>query len=1650
MLQRTADARRIPDLIAEILNHPKSRTFHSSIYGLLGDSSSIVDAKRALRHGLDSLSENQDSFGDHIRAAAPVLPATPVGSLEAITSPPSGLGDPKAYAQAIMSATRRIAMIEVHGRPRGTGILVGPDLLLTAAHVLDSRHWPPSEPIEVVAVFDYLSRSGRSPAETGTRVSVSEFLCGSLPTESEANGDVLDWEAPSNRLDFALLRLASRVPDAPEDPLPRGHYTLRPEPYAFDQAPLLFIVQHPLGEFQAISYIRQAPQCNDNGTRIRYRANTLLGSSGSPVIDAVGRLVAVHHYSTTGTNQAVPVSKIAQSIMAGPCAPLLDTGSGTGSVRRGEAIRITSPEELQRCVVGLSREGGEQHRTGFLIAPSTILTTKHSLTDSTVGAPYKVSLGGREFPARVTFVPKELDVAVLEASEPSQHWLRFDRSPAIGDRTLAFGFPGGHPKGKHFRATIEGPTEFGGTLLLTFHGEKSTEDFSGAPLFNLDRNGVCGIVTSTGRDQLDTVGWAVPVASVLEVLPSVRELGWRHNTSEPHGGNGHTSTNEKIDLLAREVLAGDAILIVGDVLDSATNLGRTAVDRYVHQHLSRIPDRELKRIALLNYLRSESRPSSKSYETIPKLPFTTVVSLHPDAQLEQALYSYRAVTLGDDLRQSELGVGKRDLYLFGGSVLFGKGLILNQDDRDDLRERYNRLNQGFRVRLAMAPILLLGCKLATDWTIRRLLHDILRHRTPLDGKIFVASNPSDCSPVLPGEFTVIDASPEELLLGLQEAIAGRRPLRLRTWVDTFPKHTGFRYLDHFTEDDRSVFFAREQDCEALLQVVLSSPSKISVLCGRSGAGKTSLVLAGLQPLLHSQTHMRVKYLRSTADPLQMLERALIEMLDLGSGYSISADPSFERLKNRLAGLSSPILFIIDQLEEAFVKGGKEETRRFLAAIDDLLALNCLPARFLFVAREDFLHELAGDRTSSKSTLASVYRLADFDHADASAVVRQTATAMGWECEPGFLRAMLEDLSPDRILPVHLQIVCHRIQQESTHLAKFDASTYHRLGRASTILRNHVDHALEGLSGSSISQIRSVLAAMVTSRDTKFLLTDEQIAGRSGLPLESVSIALLELIHEFRLVREVQLDQVRYELAHESLVSAVLEWLDASDHNLRIVQDIIDQDVVLARRDPSHVISTDRLSLIEAVLDELDMGEDALSLVASSFCVTGSIPTAILDRIAQLSERQQVESLWVRPVASDPHQFEAVLRSAVSEALPEYDASDLPDTQLALISEAIQTGDAQILVRLLRFLRLTTEHQTSILERVASGGIALRSLADSALPDSLLLLARYAAQSSSPKVPSRRLGLRLILEHIDRQILSADAASDCIACFVSKFSIDIRRADAIRVVSEFLADGLGPRNPTIFGPALRALASKGRRPMTGDRLLTDREAVFVQDAVATAHPSQAIAICGALLGNLLDSDQRQLPSLNSLGRFILARLASLSGGRHYIDRWLSRDLAGARLFAGALSWSVKLPEFREMPPNMRFSVERAIEEFNFGPTLTYRLNEVILSGWDILPSNNTASAWRSEPTEDELEEIEEWLGVDLNSRLLEDVEELIGYLDDLELQSLAAHTTDDIESQVPELPRFDADVQAWGDHEQRDADLDISNEEWRNFAREYLD
>ena len=338
-LEAAINAGLLFETLGVVLEDRQKAALHAPLRKLVGDGIDLGYTRHLGPGGMESIADGGARLYTNHRGATGAVAALTEGGLQSINAASLGFVDARSDLAMRRDALRRTAMIQVGGVPAGTGFLVGPDLLLTAAHVLDDVHWPPEVPVEdVTAVFDFLPDE-RAPSETGVRVAVAEALAGSLPTVNERLGGSSDWDASATHLDFALLRLGQAMPA-------RGFYPLETQTISLSAETVLRIPQHPLGQTQVTSPALGPFTINAPKTRLRYRANTLQGSSGSPVIDGRGRLVAMHHFAARGLNQGVLINAIAKDVEAkGITLPALQTAPDPISPGPGST---TSPFDILR------------------------------------------------------------------------------------------------------------------------------------------------------------------------------------------------------------------------------------------------------------------------------------------------------------------------------------------------------------------------------------------------------------------------------------------------------------------------------------------------------------------------------------------------------------------------------------------------------------------------------------------------------------------------------------------------------------------------------------------------------------------------------------------------------------------------------------------------------------------------------------------------------------------------------------------------------------------------------------------------------------------------------------------------------------------------------------------------------------------------------------------------------------------------------------------------------------------------------------------------------------------------------------------------------------------------------------------------------
>jgi hypothetical protein len=229
-------------------------------------------------------------------AESPALPplALDTAALEQVINSKDNFLDIAQLIGAIYSA-RAVCLIQSpKGQARGTGFLIGPDLVLTNNHVLPRRELLP----DAAARFDFVTDLNGVPSPGREFPFVTDFFHGS----------------PPEQLDYSLIRLtaAPLPPGLTEDDRRagtslldlvqrqkhRGYLLLAPR--FIQQQQRVNIIQHPVSERGTMAAMKAVLTQNYvptdmTDTRIHYLADTMGGSSGSPVFNASWEVVALHH-----------------------------------------------------------------------------------------------------------------------------------------------------------------------------------------------------------------------------------------------------------------------------------------------------------------------------------------------------------------------------------------------------------------------------------------------------------------------------------------------------------------------------------------------------------------------------------------------------------------------------------------------------------------------------------------------------------------------------------------------------------------------------------------------------------------------------------------------------------------------------------------------------------------------------------------------------------------------------------------------------------------------------------------------------------------------------------------------------------------------------------------------------------------------------------------------------------------------------------------------------------------------------------------------------------------------------------------------------------------------------------------------------------
>lgn len=253
------------------------------------------------------------------------------GGLQGLVAASSGQLNPQTLRAGlgIADAVCTVTVVTAHSSTSGTGVLVGPDLLLTCHHVVQEVIDGGASPTGVRCEFGHQVRPDNT-VQWGEPYELAEDWLVAFSPHAPGEGGIGSDVCPRpDQLDYALLRLAGRP--GGRSPAgrrtPRGWAVLRSAPVVPAVGGELIVLQHPRGgPVKLAMNSRGVRTLGVDGIRLVHDTSTMHGSSGGPCFTFDFELVAVHLglAGSATANRAVPVAAIVRHLIDAGHRDVLD------------------------------------------------------------------------------------------------------------------------------------------------------------------------------------------------------------------------------------------------------------------------------------------------------------------------------------------------------------------------------------------------------------------------------------------------------------------------------------------------------------------------------------------------------------------------------------------------------------------------------------------------------------------------------------------------------------------------------------------------------------------------------------------------------------------------------------------------------------------------------------------------------------------------------------------------------------------------------------------------------------------------------------------------------------------------------------------------------------------------------------------------------------------------------------------------------------------------------------------------------------------------------------------------------------------------------------------------------------------------------
>ena len=367
----------------------------------------------------------------------------------------------------------------------------------------------------------------------------------------------------------------------------------------------------------------------------------------------------------------------------------------------------------------------------------------------------------------------------------------------------------------------------------------------------------------------------------------------------------------------------------------------------------------------------------------------------------------------------------------------------------------------------------------------------------------------------------------------------------------------FKFLDAYGAQDSAVFFGRDDEIDALYRLL--GESRLVLVYGQSGTGKTSLVQCGLTKKF-SPTNWLPITVRRGDDIGAALGQALTAtaITPIAPGSS-----TVEAIRSVFLDHLRPVFLIFDQFEELYVLGTRAEQEAFYATIKAVLDAD-LSCRVIVLLREEYLAALDPFERAVPALFDKRLRVEVMTNSNVEKVILGTTQAHGVTLEHGAdtARLIIDQLDDKRIgvqlayLQVYLDHL-YRVAAKGSGPVTFTDPAIAEAGKLGDVMAGFLDEqekAIEAALGAQVPPggIARLLEEFVSAEGTKQPSTYDQVLARipSAAPWLQAALGLLQTS---RLLRTVD---GHCELAHDALAGRIAERRSGERKQLLMVEKLV--------------------------------------------------------------------------------------------------------------------------------------------------------------------------------------------------------------------------------------------------------------------------------------------------------------------------------------------------------------------------------------------------------------------------------------------------------------------------------------------------------------